>query len=236
MRFRSAGELVYFHQTYADGKKAFPFQGKNASSWSKSIEVAERFGRFQSAVSNFDAQISWFSRMKEKKDYDGHGGYIIGARIHPDQCLVDLTHPDLPFGGGVHGGEGEVILLPNTNLSAKVYKIFGDVEREVKEFLDNKYRSHGTPLDPDFFSQWQAFVPDDVQGDADHGKVVFKVRDTSLNEAKLTPRQWSESGEGSIAGKLREQLYNFKWINDTTIEYHKMSLPGRVASRYLRGA
>lgn len=242
IRFHDIGELVLFHQTYSGTGKAFPFNSNWYSSWSKSMRVAEKFGRYSADSSQGGAMLSWLGRAKANKDYSGSGGYVIGARVAPDQCLVDLTNPDLPFGGGQHGGEGEVIVLKNTPLVCKVYAIFGDVEREVAELLGSKWNAPKTPGEDYFFSYLGPFAVDEVVGDETSGKVVFKMLPKEQwfgnREGLLTPRAVSEGSEGRfpVIPQFRKNLYEARWIDDFTVAYKRMGVATkqRVAAQYWR--
>jgi hypothetical protein len=227
IQFKNVGELVQFHNTYAAGKH-FPFSSERFSSWTTIQGIAERFGKYHSSVSKNDAMFSWFARSKANKDYDGTGGYLIGARVLPDQTLVDLSHPDLEFSGGQHGDEGEVILLPNVKLVSKVYKIFGDVEREVKEHLGAKPRS---PTDEYFFSGVTSQVSAEVfQGGPDSGTVTFVHHPWREEEAGKTPK---EVARADIEGAFLRQLYSATWLDNFTVKYNRMTPRQRVAARFL---
>lgn len=229
-RFNDVGELVAFHTKYGKGK-AFPFVSDRFSPWTSDKTVAERFGRYRAAVSHHDAMFGFFARAKSGKDYDGYGGYVVGARIAPDQCVVDLNHAALPFAGGVHGNEGEVIVFPDTNLVAKVYETFGNVALEVEGYM-KKNKDHLTsPKDPDFFGYLGRLEIADITGDEDEGTVTFALPTDWVLPTGSTPKNMSANY--SITEKLRVNLYFGEWVNDYTVHYKKMPLPGRVAARYL---
>lgn len=227
IQFANVGELVAFTQKYGSGK-SFPFKSNRYSSWTKSVNIAERFAKYHANTSQFGGMMSWLSRSQVKKDYDGTGGYVVGAWVQPKDCLVDLTHPALPFEGGQHGDEQEVIVLPNTELVCKVYKVFGDVLREVEEFQKGKYNGYGgTPSSKSFYIFG---YKSKIEGDSESGTIEF----ISENPVKYTnARKDSQTGYSGISHALTRNLYDFEWLNDNMIAYKRMKLPSRVATRYL---
>ena len=231
IRFTDIGEMLAFTSTYGNGKKPFPFESDRLSSWAKDIHVAERFGRYNPAGSMNSAMYGWAARAKDGRDYDGYGGYVIGARIHPEDCIVDLNHPGLHFGGGIHGNEGEIIVKPGAKLVAKVYMAFGDIERSVANYLKGPKNS---PLDPNFYRSLYKLTAKNIRGDNESGTVEFEI-DTyhSPNSAEKSPREVDAKSPYQVSKLFHEDLYDAKWISNTTIEYKRMVLPGRVASRFL---
>ena len=226
IRFNDIGEMVGFHRRYAAGKP-FPFESKRCTSWSKSLQIAERFARYRPAESHNAAMMGFFSRLRSGKDYEGTGGYVISARVTPSDCLVDLTSPNLPFSGGIHGHEGEVIVRPNTSLVAKVSLMVGDAEAEVASFMTGK---GGDPTDPNFFNDGWLFTVDAVEGDSESGVIHLSVDDPKDG----SPRKALESHSllSDPIDQLRRHLYDTRWIDDSTIRYERLSLPSRVASRW----
>ena len=98
--------------------------------------------------------MGWLSRVKEQKDYDGAGGYVLSCYARPESCLVDLNHPDIPdWGWTGRGNEGEVILLPDQTLVTKVFKTVGDPGREVQEFLNSRYDKPLSPTEKKFWDR-----------------------------------------------------------------------------------
>ena len=242
VRFTNLGEMLQFHEAFAAGsKKPFPFRSERYTSWTTSVRVAERFGRYRGSSSQNSAMMSWFGRMQDKKDYDGHGGYVIGARIHPNQCLVDFAAPGLPFGGGIHGNEYEVIVLPEVDLVAKVYGVYGDVVREIEEYKSSY--QYKTVTDPKFFGWIHPLKVVQIQGDDDAGTVTFKVDPdtgwgTPRYPADATPRGIAlgkYSVDSSVMGEFHQHMYRADWISSDTVRYRRMDLPQRVARRFLRG-
>ena len=225
IRFKGVGDLVQFHEKYSGGKGSFPFHSERFSSWTTAIGVAEKFGRYRSAVSQMDGMFQFFGRMKAQKDYSGSGGYIIGARVQPQQCLVDLSHPTLPFAGGEHGNEGEVIVSPDTNLVCKVYKIFGDIQREVDEYMRSTYENK-TPLDKGFFGYSPEFKVVSVKGDGESGTIEFGSHPGDLPK---TPRQINQGSLNGLEGKFQSHLYTMRWLDDSTVEYKRMTSAQKVA-------
>lgn len=233
IRFRDIGEMVKFHQHFAAGKM-FPFESSGYSSWTTSKATAEKFGRISPASSQHDAMMGWLSSFKEGKDYAGNGGYVVGARVAPEQCLVDLTHHDIPFRGGQHGNEGEVIVLPDTRLTCKVYTVFGDPEADVERFLHSKY-DRKSPRDPYFFQYplGQGHVVS-IQGDDEEGDVVFdldKLKAT-FNDEYLS--RYDGNYQDRIPETFHRYLYEAEWVAPDRVHYQRMSLPKRVASLWLR--
>ncbi len=227
IQFSDVGELVEFTQKYGSGK-AFTFNSDRWSSWTKYPTVAERFARYHASASHFSGMMSFFSRAEKKKDYDGKGGYVVGAYVQPKDCLVDINHPGLPFEGGQHGDEGEVIVRPNVDLVCKVYKVYGDVLREIDEFQSSKYNGPETPSYEHFFGYFSGYESQ-VSGDENSGVVKFLKTDPK----KTNARSDLESGYNSIAKSFRKNLYTYEWVDDNTVRYKRMNLPSRVASRYL---
>lgn len=177
--------------------------------------------------------MSWLYRARSGKDYEGRGGYLVGARILPEHCLVDLNHPDLPeFGFSQHGNEEEIIVLPNVALVAKVYDVIGDIEREVEEF--QKSWENKTPHHDHFFSYIFPVTVEEVRGDSESGEVEFSmVQDPYAlkGDAGKTPQQVLH--ERDIESTFRRRMYDIEWVSDTTLRYQRMSLPGKVATRFL---
>lgn len=221
IRFTDVGELVKFTQTYGKGRP-FPFSSPRFTAWSKDITVAERFGRYRAATSENDAMMGWFSMVKSQKDYHGHGGYVIGARVKPDQCLVDIGKTGV---GGQHGNEDEVIVLPNQALVCKVYKVFGDVVREVAEF-QSSYQAKQTP---EGFLRFIGLnttltgVEDDV--------ATFKYSPYRADD-RNTPRG---SDGDTIIREFRANLYDAEWIDDYRVRFRPMSdLPTSLVASWGR--
>lgn len=229
VRFHDIGEMVKFHQHFATGK-AFPFKSERYTSWSTSQVVAEKFGRYNSASSQNDAMMGWLSRAKANKDYDGKGGYLIGARVQPSQCLVDLTNHELPFGGGIHGGEGEVIVLPDTALVCKVYGVYGNPEADVEQFLQDKYQRN-SPSDPYFFQYPLSKNMFKVQGDSEEGDVTFDMETVTTALKHEYQSKYKNDPLARLTQDFNRQLYEVAWHGDTA-HYTRMTLPKRVASRW----
>ncbi len=223
IQFSDVGELVEFTQKYGSGE-AFTFNSDRWSSWTKSPGIAERFARYHASASHFSGMMSFFSRAEKKKDYDGKGGYVVGAYVQPKDCLVDLTHPGLPFDGGQHGNEGEVIVRPNVDLVCKVYKVYGDVLREIEEFQKDKFDFRESPESLGFFGYLSGYTPE-VHGDGASGIVKF-LPHRSKNNARVDLQK-------ELTRAFRRNLYTYEWIDDNTVRYKRMNLPSRVASRYL---
>lgn len=221
IRFDDVGELVSFTNEYSDGKP-FYFESDRASSWSKDREIAERFGRYNAAANHNQAMMGWLNRVKNGKDYDGKGGFLIGARILPEQCLVDFNAPGLPFSGGVHGDEGEIILLPGVKIVTKVYDIFGDVHAEVNKIMSSSYNKRKTPIEPEFFN-WAHVDPVSISGDDRSGTVKLKAPGGTMDE----------DTRKSIDKLFSKNLYKSMWLGNDTVRYQAMDLPQKVASRFL---
>lgn len=229
IRFSNVGELVHFHEKYGAGK-SFPFESNRFSSWTTSQDIASKFGRYTSAVSQTDAMMGFFSRMKKQKDYDGNGGYVIGARISPEDTLVDLNHPGLSV-SGQHGNEGEVIVRPNTPLVAKVYQVFGDVLREVEDYLKDPYESKKGPITDTYFLGYLGTLMVVAQtGDDDSGTLTFANIGRDDKPLPETPK--SKSKDIGLENRFRARLFTMKWRDDYTLEYQRMTLPQRVAFRH----
>lgn len=220
IRFQDVGELVEFAETYGEGKP-FPFSSTRFTAWSKSIDVAERFGRYRAATSQNDAMMGWLSMAKNQKDYHGQGGYVIGARVRPQQCLVDIGKTGVL---GQHGNEEEVIVLPDQALVCKVYKVFGDVLREVEDFKTS--REANNP--PKEFLQYVGLSTKLVGIEGDVATFEHEaLRDYDQN----TPK----GADGDrILKRFRANLYKARWIDDYRVRFEPMDLPSasRVASRY----
>lgn len=222
IQFSDVGELVEFTQEYGSGKP-FTFNSDRWSSWTKYPTIAERFARYHASTSNFSGMMSFFSRAEKKKDYDGRGGYVVGAYVQPRDCLVDVNHPGLPFDGGQHGDEGEVIVRPNVDLVCKVYKVYGDVLREIEEFQSSKYDFRESPAVQGFFGYLSGYTPE-VLGDGTSGIVKFLPHGSKSNaRADL---------EKDLTRSFRRNLYTYEWVDDNTVRYKRMKLPSRVATRY----
>ena len=71
----------------------------------------------------------------------------------------------------------------------------------------------------------------DITGDEDEGTVTFALPTDWVLPTGSTPKNMSANY--SITEKLRVNLYFGEWVNDYTVHYKKMPLPGRVAARYL---
>lgn len=234
IQFSDVGELVEFTEKYGAGK-SFKFNSNRWSSWTKYPNVAERFAKYHASTSQSGGMItqpimSWLSRAKNNKVYDGNGGYVVGAYVQPKDCLVDLNHPGLPFSGGNHGDEGEVIVRPDVELVCKVYKVYGDVLREVEEYKTDKYRSKGGPASDHFFGYLHGYTPK-VEGDEESGLVQF----VSENPVKFQNAKKDLGGDPyqSVLKSFRRNLYKHEWVNDNTVRYKRMDLPSRVAARHL---
>jgi len=224
VRFGDVGELVEFTRKYAGTGKPFPFKSKWYSSWTKSISIAERFSRYTSATSHNDAMFGWFSRVKSGKDYDGYGGYIVGARVRPNQCLVDIGNTGV---SGQHGNESEVIVLPGQDLVCKVYQVFGDVTSEVEEFRSG-YKGQRSPEQFAYGGYEVALVS--VDGD------IATYRHDPIPRwdgvvTRSTPRE--ESGD-EIIGQFRSHLYDAEWIDDHRVRFRPMDLGQGLASAWGR--
>lgn len=212
VRFGDVGELVEFTKQFAETGKAFPFESVRWSSWTTSKEVATRFGRYSSATSHNDAMMGWLSMVKNQKDYSGSGGYVIGARVQPDQCLVDINKTGI---SGQHGNESEVIVNPGAKLVCKVYAVFGDVAREVEDFRNDKYRAKEVK---DFIYTGLYTTLVSVEGDL----VTFKTWTEA--PAGSTPRSLDTKDGGRILRQFRSRLYKAEWINDFQIRYRPMDI------------
>jgi hypothetical protein len=210
VRFGDVGELVEFTKQFAETGKAFPFESVRWSSWTTSKEVATRFGRYSSATSHNDAMMGWLSMVKNQKDYSGSGGYVIGARVQPDQCLVDINKTGI---SGQHGNESEVIVNPGAKLVCKVYAVFGDVAREVEDFRNDKYMSSQGIKSFIYPGPYTTLVS--VEGDT----VTFKNWQDA--PAGSTPRSLDE---GNMLRQFRSRLYKAEWVNDFQIRYRPMDI------------
>lgn len=230
-RFSNVGQLLEFHEKYGKGK-AFPFESDRWSPWTTSIEVAKRFARFTPNQSQYGAMMTWLSRPKDK-NYDGVGGYVMGSRIAPDQCLVDLSHKALPFGGGQHGDEGEVIVAPNTPLVAKVYDTYGNLDLEIAEF-EKSYRFKpfvsAEELAERMLSKYGPFKVVSATGDETSGTVTVAVSDPD-DKVKI-PRLVNLRSFNPIR-EFQEHMYEAKWISDDTIAYRSYRPAQKVAHRFL---
>jgi len=207
IQFEDIGSLVVFTKNYGNTKKAFPFISDRFSSWSKSLNVAEKFGRYHAAASHNDAMFGWLSRVKNQKSYDGYGGFVIGARVNPEQCLVDINKTGIT---GHHGNEEEVIVGSNQKLVCKVYKIFGDVEMEVEEFLSSNKR------DPQKFLNNFITLTVNLRSINDNIATFSYV---PINKEKGTPK--SSAGE-KILALFRANLFNAKWIDEFSVKFDSM--------------
>lgn len=212
IRFGDVGELVEFSKQFAETGKAFPFESARWSSWTTSKEVATRFGRYSSATSHNDAMMGWLSMVKSQKSYSGNGGYVIGARVQPDQCLVNIGKTGIT---GQHGNESEVIVNPNTKLVCKVYAVFGDVAREVEEFRSNKYRAKEVKdfIYPGLYTRLVS-----AEGD------LVTFRTWTEAPAGSTPRSLDAKDGGRILKQFRSQLYKAEWINDFQVRFRPMDI------------
>ena len=209
-RFGDVGELVEFTKQFAETGKAFPFESARWSSWTTSRETATRFGRYSSATSHNEAMAGWLSMVKNQKGYHGNGGYVIGARVQPDQCLVDLNKTGI---SGQHGNESEVIVNPGAKLVCKVYEVFGDVAREVEDFRNDKYMSSQGIKNFIYPGPYTTLVS--VEGDT----VTFKNWQDA--PAGSTPRSLDE---GNMLRQFRSRLYKAEWVNDFQIRYRPMDI------------
>lgn len=228
MRFRDVGALVQFSRNYGTGRP-FPFQSTHWSAWSKSKEVAERFGRFNPAGSQTEAMMGWLRQFRTQKDYAGSGGYVIGARVRPDQCLVDIEKTGVY---GQHGNEREVIVNPNVTLTCKVYSVFGDVQREVEEFRSDTYRSSRTPAEAIRSEEFKVRVVS-VDGDI----LTLATSDVFMSPKELsgnpTPRKVAGPG---VTRALNRHLYDAEWIDDYRVRAVPMTFDfdARLASAWGR--
>jgi hypothetical protein len=111
------------------------------SSWSTSINTAERFARFSSASSQYGAMMSWFQRGK--KAIDGELGVIIKATIQPQDILVDLDR--VQFSGHmIHGNESEMIVKPGANVQVEIVQAWtpeGEIDLKKSLTESSKVRS-----------------------------------------------------------------------------------------------
>ncbi len=213
VRFSDVGELVEFTNQFAETGKAFPFESTRWSSWTTSKEVATRFGRYSSATSHNEAMMGWLSMFKSQKDYSGNGGYVIGARVQPEQCLVDIGKTGI---SGQHGNESEVIVNPGTKLVCKVYAVFGDVVREVEDFRSDKFLSSQEVKDFVYPGLYTTLVS--VDGDL----VTFRSWEDA--PAGSTPRSRDEKDRWSILRQFRSRLYKSEWVNDFQVRYKPMDV------------
>lgn len=232
IRFNNIGQMVRFHREYGEGKP-FKFQSERATSWSTSKLIAERFGRYSASSSQGGAMLDWLHRVKDQKDYSGKGGFLIGARVPPKATLVDLSHPALPpFGFASHGSEGEVIILPDQPLTAKVYGIFGDAQREIDEYLASDYENK-SPNDGYFFSYIGPFSPS-VSGDTESGVVSFTRAVDDWYKDDPPDLKDSKFG-GSVMDSFESHLYDAEWVDKNTVRYKRMKLSfNRVARNWLK--
>jgi hypothetical protein len=212
IRFNDVGELVEFTKKFAETGKVFPFESNHWTSWTTSREVAERFGRYTSATSQNEAMMGWLSMVKSEKSYSGSGGYVIGARVQPDQCLVDIGKTGI---SGQHGNESEVIVNRGAKLVCKVYEVFGDVAREVQDFRNDKYRSRDIK---DFIYSGLYTTLVSVEGDL----VTFKNWKDA--PAGSTPRSLDLKEGGRILNQFRSNLYQAQWINDFQVRFSPMDI------------
>jgi len=219
IRFTDVGELVEFTRTYGEGRP-FPFSSARYTAWSKDLRIAGRFGRYRAATDQNDAMMGWLSKARTKKDYHGQGGYVIGARVKPDQCLVDIDKTGV---GGQHGNEAEVIVLPNQALVCKVYKVFGDVVREVSEFQSSP-RAKQTPEE---FLRYVGLytILTGVEGDV----ATFKYQ-AYRSDDRTTPR--GADGD-AVLNRFRAHLYDAEWIDDHRVRFRPMAdLPTKLAAAW----
>jgi hypothetical protein len=224
IRFSDVGELVEFTESYVGTGKPFPFLSSRFTSWTKSPDIATKFARYTAYTSHNEAMFGWLRQMKSGKGYSGFGGYVIGARVKPDQCFVDMEKTGI---SGQHGNEEEVIVLANQTLVCKVYKVFGDVLQEVEDF-----KSSNSEEKPEEFLRsvgiWTRLVG--VEGNTATFRFDPSPRyDGSKPEG--TPK--SESGD-AIIERFRANLYSSRWINDYQVQFEPMNLPSRVAHIWSR--
>lgn len=225
VRFKDVGEMVHFHKTYGNTGKPFPFMSDRYTSWTKQMGVAERFGRHRAESNYNSAMFGWLSMAKSGKDYSGYGGYVIGARITPESCLVDFNHPLLPKPNSRHGNEGEIITLPNVELVCKVYALFGDLEREVEDFL----KKSKTPLDKDFFQYQYTFRVVSIDGDEQSGKIDFLLNsnsDPNIFKYGKNPKMVSNNHNSptNLLKLFSRNMYDARWVDDYTISYQRMTV------------
>ena len=178
--------------------------------------------------------MGWLSRVKEQKDYDGAGGYVLSCYARPESCLVDLNHPDIPdWGWTGRGNEGEVILLPDQTLVTKVFKTVGDPGREVQEFLNSRYDKPLSPTEKKFWDRLYlgSDVEPQVVGDEGSGTVTLVSDDPAKTRESLD--RWS-----NFLDHFTRNLYRAEWTGVNTLTYRALKLPGdavRVAQRWLGG-
>lgn len=213
IRFNDIGELVQFTRTYANTGKPFPFSSDRFSSWTKSKTIAERFGRYRAASSQNEAMFGWASRVRSGKSYDGYGGYIVGARVRPEQCLADLTKLNFQ---GQHGDEAEVIVRPNTPIVCKVYATFGDVELELEQFRKDPPQSIEKIV--------KSSAPYNVSVVSIDGDIAtYKWVDFfSMGYHKETPKTPRAIAETEIVGGFRKNLYEARWLDDYRVQFRPM--------------
>ena len=229
IRFTDVGELVEFTRTYGEGRP-FPFSSSRYTAWSKDIRIAERFGRYRAATDQNDAMMGWFSMARSQKDYHGQGGYVIGARVKPEQCLVDIGKTGI---GGQHGNEDEVIVLPNQALVCKVYKVFGDVVREVEDFRG----SDGGKQTPEEFLRYIGLHTTLTGVDGDVATFVYRPYgpfeaggSAPRGDDLKTPRG---ADGAAVLGRFRANLYDAEWIDDHRVRFRPMAdLSTRLAAAW----
>lgn len=228
VRFHDVGELVEFTRQYADTGNPFPFMSDWWSSWTKSKTVAERFGRYRGATSHNDAMLGWLHRVKANKPYDGRGGYVIGALVRPEQCLVDVSKVGV---NGQHGNEQEVIVNPGAKLTCKVYAVFGDVAAEVTEFRSNKYESGQTP--EQIARGTGTYGVDLVSVDGDIATYAYDASPYNYAGMKKDSTPRAEAGP-KILDRFRSYLYDAEWIDDYRVRFRPMDFGDRLASAWGR--
>ena len=110
------------------GKTGFPLDLKNASSWTTSKSIADRFASKSAATSQYSAMIQW---LHAKGKIDGVLGLILAAYVDPDNIAVDLQKVDIDL---QHGDEGEMILKPGKYVTKIVAILTPEGEITVDQF------------------------------------------------------------------------------------------------------
>ena len=124
------GQGLKFLQSIREGGKIVDLKWDRVSSWSQSKEIATRFAKYGPASSSFAATMQWLSRESKKKEIDGALGFVIAARMQPEDILLDV---EKLYGrlSMAHSDEREVIVKPGTYTCKIVHKYTPSGEVEV---------------------------------------------------------------------------------------------------------
>lgn len=105
-------------ETLMAGKDAIRMESPNASSWTTSKSVAERFATSRAATSQYGGMQNWLHAAKIKSQIQGEMGLVVSTIARPEEIIVDLRTVDIGF--RQHGDEGEVILAGGDRLARMV--------------------------------------------------------------------------------------------------------------------